>query len=118
MSFKNSKSNKAETIEHFITKTIVFKCCLEVNHKAHLEHVIPGTGVFDVFDETTGVIYEIEPRLDKKKQEAKWNQYKCLAGVNDLVIVPYKKIMKDVGELPLNRQTLWKWVKEIRKYIN
>lgn len=118
MSFKFSKSNKSETVEHFITKTVVFKCCLELNHKTYLEYVIPGTGVFDVFDETTGVIYEIEPRLNQKKQDIKWNQYKCLTGVKDLIIIPYKQIMNDIGELPFNRQTLRIWVNEIKKYVN
>jgi len=40
--FKNSKSNKSETIEHFLVKTLVWKCCLELNHEAYTEYVVDG----------------------------------------------------------------------------
>ena len=116
--FKNSKSNKSETIEHFMVKLLCWKCCLELNHKAYIEYVVEGTGVFDVFDETTGIIYEIEPKMNYKKLREKWAQYKVVCGVNDIVLIPYKRIMTALSGLTFTDDTRRRLVKEIKRYIH
>lgn len=119
MSYMNAKSNKAETIEHFMCKMMVYKKLLEHNHKVAIEVYMPGNGVMDVFDYTTGVIYEIEPRLNKTKLQTKWNQFKNCNGVDDIVMIPYKKILKDVGvdTKTFSVSLLREWREEVEKYI-
>jgi len=116
--FKNTKSHKNETIEHFMVKILCWKCCLELNHEAYTEYIVTGTGVFDVFDTTTGIIYEIEPRLNHKKLREKWAQYKVVSGVTDIVVIPYKTIMKKFSKSRFETSTLRELVKEIKRYVN
>ena len=113
MSFIHRTSNKSETIEHFFIKVLVWKCCLERGHDAVIEYFLVGTGVLDVFDRSTGVIYEIEPVFTKSKQESKWEQYKVTTGVKDLIVVPYKTIIADL----FKRKSFFGLKKEIEKYI-
>lgn len=110
--FKNCKSHKNETVEHFIIKTILWKILLEKNRNAFLEFD-SGVGVFDVFDKTKAVVYEVEPSMRRK--EMKWSQYKDCALVEDLVMLPYKQIMKKVG---VDSNLLKKLKKEIEEYVS
>ncbi len=119
MAFMNGKSNKAETIEHFMCKMMVYKVLLENNHQVQIERHVSGVGVMDVFDYTTGVIYEIEPVKNQEKTMQKWNQYNVVDGVKDLVIVPYKQILKEVGfdKEILSRSVLLAWRKKVDEHV-
>jgi competence CoiA-like predicted nuclease len=71
MSFIHSDSNNSESIEHFMTKLMVYKLLLERGYEVSMEYYINGTGVMDVFDRTNGIVYEIEPTKQKSMQESK-----------------------------------------------
>jgi hypothetical protein len=116
MSFKNTKSHKKEIAEHFITKVLCWKMLLEINHKAEIERD-SGSGVNDVFDWTAGIIYEVEPTIKEARREMKWALYKKDAYVKDLVIIPYDDILSKLKNLPFNKDTIYKWKKEIKRYI-
>jgi hypothetical protein len=111
--FKNTKSHKNETPEHFITKVLIWKSLIENGHKATLEYD-SGVGVFDVFDHTTGKIYEVEPVIKPAKTLSKWSQYKDCGFVKDLVVVPYRSLFKKVG---VNSKSVKELLLEIKGYI-
>ncbi len=105
-------------MEHFIIKCIVWKICLEMNHKAFIEYDIPGTGVLDIFDQDTGIIYEVEPVHNQKKIDKKWEKYGKNAIVTDIVLIPYRDIFRKLGRLPLTGGSLRILKEEIQKYVN
>lgn len=115
ISFIHSNSNKSETVEHFFTKLMVYKLLLERGHEVSLEFYINGTGVMDVFDRTTGVVYEIEPT--KQKADAKWRQFKLYTGVKEVVIVPYNEIMVKMRGQVFQKHSLNLWRSEVEKHL-
>jgi hypothetical protein len=113
MSFKSTKSHKNETVEHFVTKCIVWKILLEANRKAQIERD-SGAGVNDCFDWTTGTVYEIEPHIRKDRLILKNNEYKVDALVKEVIMLPYKEIFENAG---ISEDQVRKLKKEIEKYI-
>lgn len=113
LSFKNTKSHKNETVEHFLTKSMVYKLLLENNRKASLERD-SGSGVNDVFDWDNGTVYEVEPTIRADRLELKNTQYKEDAFVKEVIILPYKKIFADAGITPEQTKKL---KEEIKKYL-
>lgn len=117
--FMNCKTHKNETDEHWFTKILTWKILMEHCHEAAIECPL-GAGVVDVFDRSTGIIYEIEPVFNKDKQAHKWDQYKTDSYVKDMVIIPYKTILEKVGwkEVPFGRDFIYKWKKELKLHLN
>jgi hypothetical protein len=117
--FLNCRTHSKETDEHFISKVMTWKILMEERHEATIECPL-GSGVVDVFDRSTGIIYEMEPYFNKDKQAQKWSQYSKDAYVKDMVIIPYKKILEEIGwkEVPFGRDFIYKWKKELKKHLN
>lgn len=87
MSF--SSTDRSETLRHFIVKALVLYRCREIGHNAVMEfNAGEGIGIFDVFDKTTGIVYEPISQAKTVFIKDKGERYLKFAGVRDIIPIP------------------------------
>jgi hypothetical protein len=101
------KMHPNETLDHWITKAIVFRLLRKMKHEVVTEFEITGMGVGDVLDLTNSVQYEIETTSYPKYIQDRAKQY-ARTGV-DVITIPVGKLPKDIKE---RYKELKKWVLE------
>ena len=90
------KMHTKETIDHWITKALVFRLLRNMKHNVVTEFEITGMGVGDIFDLTTSTQYEIETTSYPKYIRDRAKQY-IRIGV-DVIVIPLKKLPADIKE--------------------
>ena len=88
--------HSTETIDHWITKALLFRILRKLKHNVVTEFEITGMGVGDVFDLTTSVQYEIETTSYSKFIQRRKEDYER-TGV-EVIVIPMGKLPKDVLE--------------------
>lgn len=96
-----------ETLDHWITKALVFRLLRKLKHDVVSEFEITGMGIGDILDLTTSVQYEIETNSQPKHIRNKAEQY-IRIGV-EVIVIPLKKLPKDIKE---REKELKRWVIE------
>ena len=90
------KMHTKETIDHWVTKALVFRLLRKMKHEVVTEFEITGMGVGDMFDLTTSVQYEIETKSYPKHIRDRAKQYTRI-GV-EVIVIPVGKLPKDIKE--------------------
>ena len=90
------KMHSNETIDHWITKALVFRLLRNMKHDVVTEFEITGMGIGDVLDLTKSVQYEIETLSYAKHIQDRAKQYQRI-GI-DVIVIPIKKLPDDVKE--------------------
>ena len=90
------KMYPSESLDHWITKALVFKLLRKLKHDVVTEFEITGMGIGDVFDLTTSVQYEIETVSHPKSVKRKAEQY-TRVGV-EVIVIPIARLPKDNRE--------------------
>ena len=85
-----------ETLDHWITKALVFRLLRKMKHDVVTEFEITGMGVGDIFDLTSSVQYEIETISHPKHIKDRAKQYQRI-GI-DVIVIPIKKLPEDIKE--------------------
>ena len=88
------KMHVNETLDHWLTKAIVFRLLRRMKHDVVTEFEITGMGVGDILDLTANVQYEIETTSYPKYIQDRAKQYIRL-GV-DVIVIPLKKLPNDL----------------------
>lgn len=101
------KMHVNETLDHWITKAIVFRLLRKMKHDVVTEFEITGMGVGDVFDLTASRQYEVETKNTPKYIRDRLEQYKRIDV--DVIVIPLAKLPKDIKEL---EKALEDWVIE------
>jgi hypothetical protein len=101
------KMHPNETLDHWITKAIVFRLLRKMKHDVVTEFEITGMGVGDVLDLTNSIQYEIETTSYQKFITDRAKQYARI-GV-DVIVIPLKKLPKNIKE---REKALKEWVLE------
>jgi hypothetical protein len=99
------KMHPNETLDHWITKAIVFRLLRKMKHDVVTEFEITGMGVGDVLDLTNSVQYEIETTSYQKFITDRAKQY-VRTGV-DVIVIPLAKLSKNIKE---REKALEEWV--------
>ena len=90
------KMHMNETLDHWITKSLVFRLLRKLKHDVITEFEITGMGIGDVLDLTTSVQYEIETVSYSKSVKRKAEQYTRI-GV-EVIVIPLKNLPEDIKE--------------------
>ena len=90
------KMHTKETIDHWVTKALVFRLLRNMKHDVVSEFEITGMGIGDLFDLTSSVQYEIETRSNPKFIRDRAEQYTRI-GV-EVIVIPIGKLPKDIKE--------------------
>ena len=101
------KMHSRETLEHWITKAILFRLPRKMKHDVVTEFEITGMGIGDVFDITTSVQYEVETTSYSKFIERRRLDYER-TGV-EVIVIPMAKLPVDLKE---RKKVLGEWVWE------
>jgi len=101
------KMHVNETLDHWLTKAIVFRLLRRMKHDVVSEFEITGMGVGDILDLTNSIQYEIETTSYPKYIHDRAKQYIRL-GV-DLIVIPLKKLPKNIKD---REKALEDWVIE------
>ena len=99
------KMHSNETLDHWITKALVFRLLRKMKHDVATEFEITGMGVGDILDLTTSVQYEIETLSYAKHIQDRAKQYQRI-GV-EVIVIPLKNLPEDIKERE----------KELKEYI-
>ena len=99
------KMHSTETLDHWITKALLFRIFRKLKHDIITEFEITGMGVGDVFDLTTSVEYEIETTSYSKFIERRKQDY-ARDGV-EVIVIPLAKMPEGVKE---REKVLGEWV--------
>lgn len=83
---KVKSTGQNEDWKHYLVKCILCKILKDLGHKIYTE-VDKGQGRVDVFDSTTGVVYEIETHPKKATSESKVERYSKSVYVKEVVII-------------------------------
>ena len=90
------KMHTKETIDHWITKALVFRMLRNIKHNVVTEFEITGMGVGDIFDLTASIQYEIETTSYPKYIRDRAKKY-IRIGV-DVIVIPIGKLPEDIKE--------------------
>lgn len=88
--------NSAETLNHFLTKAMVFKI-LRSRGRTTVAEASIGVGVCDIIDLDMAYIYEIESNPTPEKEKQKYAQYNC-AYIKDIIVIDLRKLPADNKE--------------------
>ena len=99
------KMHSTETLDHWITKALLFRILRKMKHDVVTEFEITGMGVGDVFDLSTSVQYEIETTSYSKFIQRRKDDY-ARDGV-EVIVIPLAKMPEDVRE---REKVLGEWV--------
>ena len=88
------KMHVNETLDHWITKAILFRLLRKMKHDVITEFEITGLGVGDLFDLTTSVQYEIETTSYSKFLQRRKEDY-ARDGV-EVIVIPMARLPEDV----------------------
>ena len=83
-------NRRAETKEHSILKHLVASLLERQGHKVHLECLCPDGSIIDLFDETTGLAYEIQTKHQPEIERIKLEKYLQWAMVRDVIFIHTK----------------------------
>ena len=84
------KMHTLESLDHWITKALLFRILRKLKHDVITEFEITGMGVGDLFDLTTSVQYEVERVSYSKFVERRKGDYERV-GV-DIVVIPLARL--------------------------
>ena len=84
------KMHTKESIDHWITKALLFRLLRRMKHDVVTEFEITGMGIGDVFDITTSIQYEVETRSYSKFIEKRRLDYER-TGV-EVIVIPLAKL--------------------------
>ena len=101
------KMHSTETLDHWITKSLLFRILRKMKHDVITEFEITGMGIGDLFDLTKSVQYEIETTSYSKFIQRRKEDY-SRAGV-EVIVIPLAKLPEDVRE---REKALGEWVWE------
>lgn len=87
---QNYFTERNETWRHYALKMIVYKMLRNMGREVYIECSV-GLGIADVFDRTTGVVYEIQANMNDNILKKKAEQYMRSAFCNDVKIIPLGK---------------------------
>jgi len=90
------KMHSTETLDHWITKSLLFRILRKLKHDVITEFEITGMGIGDVFDLTTSVQYEIETTSYSKFIQRRKEDY-SRTGV-EVIVIPLAKLPENVKE--------------------
>lgn len=99
----HGKTDKRETIIHYIVKCLIYYECKKKGRNVVMEHKA-GNNIYDVFDMSNGIVYEpIQPCNNKVKQ-AKWDKYRLHASVSEVLCIDLKRFnenmtLRDISEI-------------------
>lgn len=96
-----------ETLNHWITKAIVFRLLRKMKHDVVTEFEVTGMGVGDVFDLTASRQYEVETKNTPKYIRDRLEQYKRMDV--DVIIIPLKNLPVNIRE---REKALEDWIIE------
>ncbi|MDO9538215.1 MAG: hypothetical protein Q7J68_07845 [Thermoplasmata archaeon] len=83
-----------ESLDHWITKALLFRMLRKMKHDVITEFEITGMGVGDIFDLTTSVQYEIETTSYSKFIQRRKEDYSRV-GV-EVIVIPLARLPEDV----------------------
>jgi len=90
------KMYPSESMDHWITKALVFRLLRKLKHEVVTEFEITGMGLGDILDLTTSVQYEVETISYPKYIQDRAKQYVRI-GV-DVIVIPVGKLPKDLKQ--------------------
>lgn len=106
-----------ETYQHWLVKCLIYKALRDSGGKPAMEYQV-GNGFIDVFDQKSGVAYEVEIDPSPNHAKEKYNQYTKNSKVEDVVIVPYAQLFKlaktGKNEWQIDLSIL---IEEVKKYL-
>jgi len=105
---KSHKSDKHESLKHFILKMLVYYKLRSLEHKVEVEYRLSDDSQVDVMDFTTGIIYEPQGAMSRKIIQEKAEKYLKLINAKDLIPIPLSKF---------NGWDLKKWSNKLDKFI-
>lgn len=85
-----------ESLDHWITKSLIFRLLREMKHDVVTEFEIVGMGIGDIFDLTTSTQYEVETTNSKPFCRKRAKDYVRM-GV-EIIVVPTKNLSRDWKE--------------------
>lgn len=88
-------TEKGETFNHYIAKMICYKILRDRGHDCYIEFPLGEHGIADVFDFTTGLVYEFETDLKRINQKDKTSRYCQYCGVKDVIFFDLKEFTRD-----------------------
>jgi len=80
-------NRKAETPGHSITKHLIASILERAGHKVHIECELPDGSIADLFDETTGIIWEVQSKKQVENEKEKVRKYMNYALVKDIIFI-------------------------------
>ena len=96
--------NRNETLDHWLTKCMIFKILRDKGHVVIGECNFGGAGVVDLFSLTAKIVFDVEGSLTPSKKRAKYEQYINHA-INDVIVI-------DLDKLPKDNKERFKYLKE------
>ena len=99
------KMHTRESLDHWLTKALLFRILRRMKHDVITEFEITGMGIGDLFDLTTSVQYEIETTSYSKFIERRRRDYER-DGV-EVIVIPLAGLPGDVKE---REKELRNWV--------
>ena len=88
------KMHVNETLDHWITKAILFRILRKMKHDVITEFEITGMGIGDIFDLTTSVQYEVETTSHSKFLQRRKGDY-SRDGV-EIIVIPLARLPEDM----------------------
>jgi hypothetical protein len=82
--------HSTETLDHWLTKAIIFRLLRKMKHDVVTEFEITGMGIGDIFDLTTSTQYEIETTSYSKFLQRRKEDY-ARDGV-EIIVIPLAKL--------------------------
>jgi len=99
------RMHQTETLDHWLTKAIIFRLLRKMKHDVVTEFEITGMGIGDVFDLTTATQYEVETTSYSKFLQRRKEDY-ARDGV-EIIVIPLAKLPVGMKE---RERALGEWV--------
>ena len=100
------RMHSTESLDHWLTKAMIFRLLRKMKHDIVTEFEITGMGVGDLFDMTASVQYEIETTSYSRFIEMRRRDYER-DGV-EVIVIPLAKLPADPKQ---REKELGEWVR-------
>jgi len=100
------RMHSTESLDHWLTKAMIFRLLRKMKHDIVTEFEITGMGVGDLFDMTASVQYEIETTSYSRFIEMRMQDYER-DGV-EVIVIPLAKLPADPKQ---REKELGEWVR-------
>ena len=89
----NFFTDSHESDKHFVIKMLIYKVLRNRGRVVWVEKDFGNAGIADVFDESEGLVYEIQGTFNKSIVEKKTFLYTKNVLVNDVIVIPLSRFV-------------------------